>query len=158
MMRQSWKPLKPNDLATIQTPHSTRRRVVEVISRQTPEQTIMIRRTPGDPTTLEEVRYADLIPFPKHRYIHVASVDSRFGFPEDMLRYDCAFLLDPDRDEEDEHQTLGKMPIKSDEPILVYSVSNCKTPPWTTTRWNSFSAWIKPVRCFDLTKEPFVTA
>jgi hypothetical protein len=65
--------LRPNDLATLATDKSERRRVVEIVSRSYPsgairsgenfqQQYINVRMVPGDAATLAVVLLADLLP------------------------------------------------------------------------------------------------
>lgn len=127
--------LMPHDLALCVSITSVRERVVEVISRETPDKTIMVRMVPGEPTTMVEmpVSMLRLRPRGKVRYLHVASVRSSLPFPEDMLRYDNAALFD---------HTVQEEPLRSDGEVIVYTVSDSKAPPWTNARWMSFGAGI----------------
>jgi hypothetical protein len=132
---------KPYDLATIQLPTSERRRTVEVLSYPTPDDTIMVRMVPGDPTTLREVKVDDLEPRARQRYCRIARVRCRFDFPEDMLRYDDAALCDPDQSED----------FRTDAPVLIYRLTDYKRGTcWTEGRWASFSASIEQVATCDL--------
>jgi hypothetical protein len=141
------KPLVPYQLATIlNTDISKRRRVVQIISRPTPENTIMVRMVPGEPTTMiqlpiegiEHVNEKKPLSFPEP-YLHVAEVDcNRMVFAEDMLRYDNAFLFDHTLNEESED--------RPDKPVHVYRLFRARTiSPWTIKRWNSFGMSIKPL-------------
>jgi hypothetical protein len=146
---------KPYDLATIATPNSGRRRVVEIISRpflatyfdtntefptdppvEITKNRIKIRWVPGEPTTLGEAVVADLEPWKgtraEGRYLHVARVFSTFHFPPDMLRYDNAYLFDHEVHEEG---PVHEPPLDPEdrrglrvpeEGILVYQVRRFK--------------------------------
>jgi hypothetical protein len=136
---------KPHDLARLSHNKSKRQRIVEVISKPFPGEGeeegtthIMVRMVPGEPTTMQEVALVMLNPAVRAKYLHVARVNSTFSFPEDMLRYDAAALFDHEIDED-------HVPREKRHDVLVYIVSDRKTPRWTTARWNSFSCSIKPV-------------
>jgi hypothetical protein len=172
------KTFKPNDLATIQLPTSSRRRVVEVISHPIPAErfakpeTIKVRMVPGEPTTLVEVWVEKLAPVQiqsAYRYVHVAEVRCAFTFPEDMLRYDGAALYRHDLHEDGEPSPkfgdrrglriseetdldlgLPGLPYVLQPRVLVYRLSSTRKSPWTVARWHSFSASITPLIVRDL--------
>lgn len=141
------KPLVPYQLATIlNTDISKRRRVVQIISKPTPDNTIMVRMVPGEPTTMIQLPIEGIehvnekkpltLAFP---YLHVAEVDcSGMVFPEDMLRYDNAALFD--------HTMIEQSGQRQTEKVHVYCFArNRTTLPWTVKRWESFGAFIKPL-------------
>jgi hypothetical protein len=142
---------KPHDLANMKVPTSIRQRTVEVISHSIPNSlpTIMVRMVPGDPTTLREVEIEDLTPRTKERYVHIAEIRTRFVLPEDMLRYDCAALVDPDKPESEERGD-GRHVCCDGSPILIYRLWRTKKHVWTDARWASFSTSILPVCTLDL--------
>jgi hypothetical protein len=142
---------RPYDLATLAVPVSTRRRVVEVITHPIPGGTIMVRMVPGEPTTMTETLVENLLPHAKKRWLHIGRVTHcAFTFPEDMLRYDYAFLFDHTIPEEGEEGTGLRLDLSLPEAGLVYTVRDQKSPPWTVDRWTSFSCVIKPVLIRDL--------
>lgn len=56
----------------------------QAISYPTPEQTIMVRRVPDDPSTMEEMKISKLsAPGCKYNYVHYAVVGGRGSFPVD---------------------------------------------------------------------------
>jgi hypothetical protein len=173
-MRQKWicgRSFVPYDLATLKTPNSERRRLVEVISRPFPSDNgdrIKIRQVPGEPTTLDEVAVGDLQHVAasvsgrmdsQHRYLHVARVFSTFHLPPDMLRYDDAYLFEHSLHEDgpvhelasDENDRRGlRVP---EEGLLVYKAASHTgkvRPVWTIDRWRSFACRIEPVIVRDL--------
>src|SRR5690349_24895993 len=87
--------LQPHELAWV-TVHDQRTEsgkymyVGELMSFPTPAKTIMVRRAPGHPGTLEEVRVADVaaVVGPRQRFVNYAHVKGFGAFPTDMLRYD----------------------------------------------------------------------
>lgn len=137
---------KPYDLADLAVNVSSRPRTVEVISRPIPSgssdpsavDTIKVRMVPGEPTTMVEVFLDRLAARPKQRWLHVAEVECRFTFPEDMLRYDSAFLFDSELWEsgQDGEGLRGG-------PWLVYRLNNSKrSAGWSLARWASFGATV----------------
>lgn len=131
------KAFKPYDLATIQLPTSSRRRVVEVISHPIPAErfakpeTIMVRMMPGEPTTLAEVQVGELQPSAgtmygagKERYVHVAEVRCAFAFPEDMLRYDAAALYRHDLHEDGEYR-YGRFDPPRPSGLIISEETDC---------------------------------
>lgn len=144
---------KPHDLALLNVLESisSRPRAVEVISYIIPPEkvdgmpNIMVRMVPGDPTTLREVCAENLKPLGwKGRWVHIAEVQGSGCFPEDMLRYDGAHLLDPDQPED------GERGWKPDGPVMIYRVDDRKQPRWTTARWSSFCWGIRHRVTIDL--------
>lgn len=124
---------KPYELATIQLPTSTRRRIVQVISYpfdDSPNAEIKIRMVPTQPTTLETTHIDRLQKLTrKYKYIHIAVAQGMLSFPEDMLRYDNTFLVDWEQPEK------GFYP---DKPVYIYRLTELKKQDWTHGRWNSF--------------------
>lgn len=136
----------PWDLAVLQVPTSTRLRVVEILSRETPSKTVMVRMVPGDSATLREIQVSELLPHKARRYVHTAEIwfpnadgVSTFAFPEDMLRYDNAALYDWTADEKGRSAGI----------VFIYSVSNQKDPQWTSDRWKTYDVSIHHVITFD---------
>src|SRR5512135_980423 len=87
--------LKPYMLVYVKRDHG--HYVGEALSFPTPEHTIMVRRIPGHPGTLEEVPLEKIDTITKvpagRRWIHYATCHGRGAFPWDMLRYDVAAPL-----------------------------------------------------------------
>jgi hypothetical protein len=141
---------KPYQLALLKVPTSTRHRVVQIMSYPTPTETIMVRTVPGMPDTLVEVPIYNLLEYKtgdRQRYVHVATVDSIFSFPEDMLRYDNAALYDVNTPEEGENGRGLR-----GNGVLVYMVSERRAPNWRYGRWESFSSKLTTVNTIDLRK------
>jgi hypothetical protein len=143
-MDQHWKPYQ---LATIQLPTSVRRRIVEVISYpfdDSPNAEIKIRMVPTQPTTLETTNISKLQRLTwKAKYIHIAVAQGMFDFPEDMLRYDWAFLVDWEQPEQD---------YRPDKPVYIYRLTESKKQDWTYDRWNSFSWTVTNRQIIDIKK------
>lgn len=117
----------------------------EVLSFETPERTIMVRRVPGHPGTLDEVQMEQLKvihPTLKRVRISYARVGGSGSFPLDMLRYDSCvpvnFKLVP-------HERLTHRLIPQIDPAFGWAdaVVARVTPVnlrsgFTTARWSSF--------------------
>ena len=132
---------KPYQLASLPTPNSKRRRVVEVISMPDPDGFIYVRMVPGCPGTVQAVNPTDLLPSPAYRYCQLAEVKCPLGLPEDMLRYDGAALYDHTVSESD----------AAPKQATVYRLSRAaKLPGWSVGRWQSFGAACRNVQTIDL--------
>lgn len=147
-MNKDWKPY---DMAKWKTPNSIRQRVVQLIQYPTDGQ-VGVRMVPWDVDQVVSVKLSDLTKVNKrgeyqYRYLHVAEVWGRGYFPEDMLRYDCAFLWDWTKNEQDDWR------LTQDEKIRIYSVRDMKKEPWTHGRWQSFSFYCKHINTIDIRKE-----
>ena len=94
---------------------------------------------PKEGTKVNDLPIAIIRPFEgRPKYVHVAEVSTSIGgFPEDMLRYDGAFLCDPDQDE-DPCDEMGRCTFRPVAGTFIYKVSDFKTPPWAVGRWQSF--------------------
>lgn len=83
---------KPLQMLRYTSPNSARKRLVQAISKPTPDNTSMVRMVPGDPTTMVEVHLGLLDKAlgtkANYKYIRFARVSGMGPFPEDMLRYD----------------------------------------------------------------------
>jgi hypothetical protein len=139
---------------------SLRPRIVEVVSYPTPNETIMVRMVPGEPTTVKKVYVAELTPCKrKYRYVYLARVIG-FTFPEDMVFYDNAALYDhrlPECGEENPILGYADGLRVPDEGLIVYKLSSAKrVKPWTYGRWQSYSCWIEEVKVTDLRKQESV--
>lgn len=140
--------LKPYMLVWLQA--QGYRHIVEVMSFTTPDCTVVVRRVPGNSSTLQEVD-ADLIaspllsPVPKsYKYVHYAVVAgprrSRGSFPVDMLRYDSAAPVNFAIDDEN-NATVDASFGYGSEVLIVADVSDKPTPQWNRARWSSFG-WV----------------
>lgn len=124
--------------------------VGEVLSRPTPENTLMVRNTPNDPCLLRELPISILQRslLPKHyKWIQYARVSGRGQFPVDMLRYDvCApanFSLHND-------DPLGRITIGIEyeidkDALFVSRAVARKNQEWTVARWASFGWRVEPL-------------
>jgi hypothetical protein len=120
----------------------------EVMSYVTPSHTLMVRRVPGHPGTLEEQGIEKLTPSdlnPRTARVHYAAVAGGGSFPIDMLRYDsCApvnFRVNAD--------TFNRPVADPSFGIEDLLVARCCAPnirPWTADRWASFCWGIRLVR------------
>jgi len=147
---------KPYQLAwvTIRTNNvegGERRYVGEVMSypvppvlerNASPEATIMVRRVPGHPATLEELPLSTLAPLDaKMSFVHYARVRGAGEFPEDMLRYDSAvnvnFALVP-RPTWQGGCTTRVLPEFGLEGLWIARVTKTQYAGWAIARWNSY--------------------
>lgn len=127
----------------------------EVMSFVTPEQTIMVRRVPGHPGTLEEMPVSKISPqtYPRKKklYVHYANVSGRGSFPVDMLRYDFASPVNFRLVE----ATLGRFRAEhlanaqgDDGMLLIATVSDKPWAEdlgvWSPERWSSFLWGLEP--------------
>lgn len=111
---------------------------------------IMVRRVPGHPGTLDEIALDNIEgePNKKPRFVHYATVKGSGQFPVDMLRYDsCApvnFKLEFDSWGKRTRAVLTD-PKLCDE-LIVADVSSDRRPHWTSARWSSFLWGIKELK------------
>lgn len=117
----------------------------ELMSFPTPQNTIMVRRVPGHPGTLDELNVSQLTkPTDKFHWVHYASVKPRLhprlSFPIDMLRYDFAAPVNFNPE-------IGKIdPSHGQDDLLIATVSVRSHPRWTDGRWQSFGWEIESVK------------
>jgi hypothetical protein len=142
--------LEPYQLCLVQETHY--RYVGQIISKPTPDHTIMVRRVPDDPATMEEKHVSDLsLPGGKYKYVHYARVSGRGAFPTDMLRYDWAapatFRLVTSENDVDEIVMND-----GETELIIGKAGERKTPQWTPARWASFGWSITPLRTLPLEK------
>lgn len=126
-----------------------RRFVGEVMSFVTPEDTIMVRRIPGHPGTLEELPITQLaIPSRKYRYVHYAVVKGNGSFPVDMLRYDSCVPVNFTLEEAYSGMKAKLDPATSapGDDLVVADVSEHRLPRFTKERWRSFLWFVKELR------------
>lgn len=139
----------PYDLVEVKIhdPHAQgdqRTFIGEVISYPIPNgkapTTIMIRRVPCNPGTLEEVLLDDCSwPYNSYRWLHYAAVmpvtPLYRRFPSDMLRYDSCVPLNFTLDDDKPVLLDGH---DKDSKLIVVDVSLRATAQWTKDRWSSF--------------------
>lgn len=150
------KTLKPYAIAQIEHPTygGWWRCICEIMSfpipptNEFPKGSIMVRRVPGQPTTLDEVSLEVLRPVDsraKTLTIHYARViNPGRHFPSDMLRYDSCepvtFTVDDD----------GVAHLNKDAAELGLIVADVhpghKPAQWTQERWRSFMARVEPIK------------
>jgi len=123
------------------------------------EDTIMVRRVPGHPGTLEELPIGILEPVSKRdvcKWVMYATVAGRGQFPVDMLRYDnCApvnFKLVADR--------WGDFTKPEIDPKFglegLWVAKACRSQhsgTWTGERWHSFLWGLKHEKIIQLHEE-----
>lgn len=120
------------DLVWVQ--HELYGHVGEVLSRPTPELTLMVRMVPGEPGTLKEMPIAQLrLMETRIHAIQYAIVEGRTAFPIDMLRYENAAPLNFDPETKVIDPRFGH----GSNLVLARAV-NHKWKPWTSARWASF--------------------
>lgn len=153
---------KPEQLVQVDYRHPTYgvlyTAVGEVMSFQTPDDTLMVRRVPGEPTTLEEMKlvytsYSCNIRTLEYKvsWVHFAKIkgNGRYSvMPYDMLRYDHAapfnFHLEQD-------EALGDgLVLRRDDPpeqglIIAKVCAHERQDRWTPERWLSFGWSIEPL-------------
>lgn len=128
----------------------------EVMSFITPAGTLMVRRVPGHPGTLEELPAEQILPLdgPKPTKVHYARVGGILGssFPVDMLRYEFASPVNFEL-YEDGHRTLARL-LEGFDGIEGLWVATCTArgaaSAWTPARWDSFLWSIMDRRTFPL--------
>lgn len=123
--------------------------VGQTMSFPTPGETIMVRKVPGHPGTLEELKTEQvqvLLSQTRRRWVHYAVVkphkelgplaDLLTSFPMDMLRREraVAVTFDPETN------------TRQEEQYLIAKVGEVKKPNWNTERWKSFGWELKEVR------------
>jgi len=134
------KTLKPFELALVPIGDATI--IGQIMSKPTPEGTIMVRRVPGIAGTLEELPISGIEPMipsnqKKFKYLHVATIGSFFKlFPDDMLRYDSCSIIEK--------------VVREPNVWIVGKLTSNRKNPWTEDRWNSFTCSIRKAKCFLL--------
>lgn len=152
----------------------------QVLSMPTPERTLMIRRVPGHPGTLEEIAIDRLNPYlcdprrlKRMRHVHYATVAGPGQFPTDMFRYDRCTAVNFELVERDRfsggftarikapnHTALinHMLPeadlIGGDEELIVARVSDRADPGWTAERWRSFLWRLTPLKSERFEERP----
>ena len=118
----------------------------EIISKETPEETIMVRTVPDDPTTMIEVPL-DRIRKPnriKPKFVKYARVVPGLGsFPVDMLRYDQCVPVNFALDEND------RVVPQEDDLIIAKCVAS-NLDQYHPDRWRSFLWAIEPMKVLKL--------
>jgi hypothetical protein len=116
-------------------------------------QTVMVRRVPAHPKTLDELHVTTLsAPISKPKFVHYAEVSDTmlrrgFGsFPVDMLRYEMAA---PVNFKLVEHDVFVKAELLADflneQCFLIAHANAKKTPQWSEARWKSFGWNLEPL-------------
>lgn len=116
--------------------------------------TVMVRRVPGHPGTLEELPIACLefdARYAKHKWVHYAQVAGGGQFPVDMLRYDCAAPVNFDLVEKFPGYIKGEPNADMGLAGLVVAKLSPHRDPhhpavWTPERWGSFLWWISALK------------
>lgn len=139
---------KPYQLAYVQA--GDYQYIGQVMSRETPDGTYMVRRAPGHPGTLDEVSADKLATLHtgKQVFVHYAIVAGRGSFPIDMLRYDQAapvnFTLDRSH-----AGGAGCKAVLLDgmgDDLIIAQTSTSIRPNWTSARWSSFLWSVRPLQ------------
>jgi len=122
--------------------------VGELMSFKTPENTVMVRRVPGHPGTLEEMPITKLrVCTFKPTHVHYAEVDGKVGFPLDMLRYEMAAPVNFRIIHENQHYSTEIDPSFGFEKLVIATCTERKHGTvWTEKRWESFLWRVKPLR------------
>jgi hypothetical protein len=115
-----------------------------------PHGSLMVRRVPGDPTTLEEVSMEKLTLLDNRTFargfVQYAEIRGSFSFPVDMLRYDrCAPVNFRLVSRHGTGSVKAESLYSSDAPLLIGRVVERKGEAWTDARWSSFCWGIKPL-------------
>jgi hypothetical protein len=123
--------------------------IAQTMSYSTPTNTIMVRRVPGFPGTLEEIRVDQVSPHPvgkSFKYIHYATVAGVGSFPVDMLRYDSAAPVNFTLEEKFTGPHAVMLPgMDFGEGLIVADVSDRSMHSWTNERWRSFLWSVRPL-------------
>jgi hypothetical protein len=138
---------KPYDLVWVgeendEVPSGKLHYVGQVLSRETPEHTYMVRRVPGHPGTLVELGAELLLPLPRTswRLSHVAyaEVSGRGQFPIDMLRYDACQPVNFDLVRDNGLLRTRMREGHEGEALIVAKACRGGHAGWTIARWESF--------------------
>jgi|SRR5215831_10021859 len=143
--------MKPYDLVVVKADGYSY--LGQVISHPINDETIMVRRVPDDPATVESMKLTNLAkPTIKYKWVHYATVAGMGTFPVDMLRYDFAapvnFKLVEDR-----WGDLTKPELTTEEygkDLIIASASELKSARWTPDRWRSFIWSIRPMKTLKI--------
>lgn len=140
--------------------------VVDIAMATKEGMTVMVRRVPGFPGTLEEmpvsiiqeqardarrmnwVHYAQILPPTPATRRPSGSLRTHLGsFPTDMLRYDFAapvnFKIEPTVTGD---QAVVLPGFEGFEGLWIASMSTRRMPSWTPDRWRSFGWTIQPTK------------
>jgi hypothetical protein len=102
--------------------------------------TIMARRVPGHPGTLEELP-TDILESTsvKHKWVHYAKVRGTGQFPVDMLRYDFAAPVNFVIGKNWTGPRAGAIdPSFGFDGLVIAQCTPNRNPTWTPARWASF--------------------
>ena len=140
---------KPYDLVLVDA--GDYKYIGQIISRPTPENTIMVRRVPDDPSTMIEVPLTKLSkPISKKKYVQYAVIVGNLGFPVDMLRYDSATPVNFSIVEKEEYGPISVKLKEGETQLIIGRATELKGQQWTTGRWNSFGWYIKPLKTLKI--------
>jgi hypothetical protein len=115
----------------------------QLISYPTPEETIMVRRVPDDPSTMVEMPLSaiELVSFPRlyrPHWVQYAKVSGRFDFPVDMLRYDSCVPVNFTLEESERGQVITQVTDGGPD-LIVAKATSTRQDGFTYARWASFS-------------------
>ncbi len=143
------KEFKPYQLVLVQ--EDGYNYIGQVISRITPENTYMVRRVPGDPSTMEEFHSSKLKTIDQDRkWVQYATVAGLMGFPIDMLRYDYCVPVNFKLEEDRWGSKTKPIIINDDKELIVARATRRKNDEWTKGRWSSFLWGIKELKTLPI--------
>lgn len=148
MVIKSQRQLAPYDIVKVQTSYGATF-YGEAMSFPVPgergaDPTIMVRRVPGDPRTLEEFKLHRVTHYPKRpRYVHYAIVKGTGSFPLDMLRYEFAAPVNFDLILEYPYYRFSG---RDETDLIIAYASPLIRPRWTNDRWRSFGWELTPLK------------
>lgn len=137
---------KPYDLVLVDEGDYTY--IGEVMSMVTPEQTLMVRRVPGHPGTLEEQPVTKLRKWAgRIRGVSYAIAKGPGQFPVEMLRYDMAVPVNFRLLDTNFGTAVEMLEGHKDEELMVAMVMPTgRYTEWTSARWSSFLWYIREVK------------
>jgi hypothetical protein len=115
---------------------------------ETNELTIMVRRVPGHPGTLDEINVDWIEGVAKKqdaRRVSYAVVKGVGAFPLDMLRYDNAVPVNFTLDDTFTGPQAKLLPGMGEELIVAKVGGSLTTTVWTKERWSSFLWGIREI-------------
>ncbi len=143
--------MKPHQLMWMEEPGY--RFIGEVMSfpflRADGKASVMVRRIPGCPGTLEERAVGGLNPVTPRgrRFVHYAKIAGRSEFPLDMLRYDCCapmnFVINQNPESGFLYAAIDLDAGLSD--LIVGRILETRYGAWTPSRWASFGWSCEPI-------------
>ena len=111
---------------------------------------VMVRRVPGDPTTLEEVDVKDVNPVigtKTEGHVQYARVSGGGSFPIDMLRNECATPVNFTIQSDPDNIPWRKAVLNEGETEFVIGrfMRGPEPPQWNFLRWKSFGWTVEPI-------------